>query len=470
MFPRLLLPALLALLFGLPGCFRADPVPPLGRPYFEVEQPGQQRIGDVNLMTLGNGLTVIHRRTTANSVVGIQASIRMGSAQEDPRMAGQTMLLMNTLIKGTRTRDAGTIAEELAALGTALSPSAGRDFSSVSLRTVPEDLPAALELLSDVLFNPVFPPEQFRLEREMLLANIRMMEDQLAGFAWRRFREAVFGGHPYGMPMTGTPETLANLTPIHLGTAHRDFFVPSNMVLSVVGNVDRDRLLRIIEAHFGATALERTPRYQVDKVVPPGGTLLDFDKESEQGYVILGHLVCPQGHRDQAAVEVASAILGSGMSSRLFADLRDRKGLAYSLGATAVFQQNQGLLAVYIGTNRETLDRWFPPSENAGAISTTENELWDHLVSLRDEPVEAEELERARNSIAGAYLRQHESNLQQAAFLAHWHQSGLGVDHDEKYLESIRAVTARDVMRVANKYFVDPTVVVVRPLAGGAGG
>lgn len=457
------------LLVALAGCFHPDPAPPSGRTPFQVDEPGQQRINDVNIATLTNGLTVIHRHTTANSVVGIQAAVRMGSAQEDRERAGQTALLMNTLVKGTRNRDSETIAEELAALGTDLASSAGRDFSTVSLRAVPGDLPAALEILADVLFDPIFPHDHVRLEREMLLAEIRMMEDQLAGFAWRRFREAIFGGHPYGMPLKGTPETLAGLSPIDLGGVHRDFFVPSNMILTVVGDVDNARLLRAVEEHFGGVTLERNPRYQVDKVVAPGGALLDFDKDSEQGYVILGHLVCPEGHRDQAAVEVASAILGGGMSSRLFADLRDRKGLAYSLGSTAVFHQSQGLFAVYIGTNGETLDRWFPAADAGGTVPATDNELWDHLVALRDEPVGAEELERARNYIAGAYLRQHESNLQQAAFLTHWHLTGLGVDHDEEYLERVRAVTARDVMRVANKYFVDPTVVVVRPLRRGGG-
>ncbi|MCC5877562.1 MAG: insulinase family protein [Candidatus Sumerlaeia bacterium] len=445
------------------GCFRPDPVAPLGRQYFTMPEPGQQRIGDVNQMTLENGLTIIHRRNPVNSLVGLTVYIRMGSAQEDTDKAGQTSLLMRTLLKGTRNRDADTISEELARLGASISPRAGHDFSSVSLRCVVDDLPEAMDLLADVLLNPTFPNDQVDLEREKLLASIRMSEDQLASFAWKRFEQAIYGGHPYGTPIDGHPETLAALTPIEIGTTHRDFFVPSSMILSVVGNIDSGELRRLVETHLGQVTLDRRQRYLVDKVVAPSGGITEYTRDSNQGFVVLGHLVCPLGHPDRPAIDVASTILGSGMSSRLFADLRDRKGLAYSVGSVASFLQNQGYLAVYIGTNAETINRWFPPAAGGAQISATSNDLWEHLLALRNEPVTAEELERAKNYIAGSYLRAHETNLQQAAYLGFWEIAGLGLDYDERYIDQIRAVTARDIMRVANKYFLDPTVVVVRP-------
>lgn len=460
-FPSLI--CLLAALLLLAGCFRPDPVAPLGRQYFTLPEPGQQRIGDVNQMTLENGLTIIHRRTTANSLVGLTVYIRMGAAQEDNDKAGQTSLLMRTLLKGTRNRDADTISEELARLGASISPRAGHDFSSVSLRCVVDDLPEAMELLADILFNPTFPNDQIDLEREKLLAHLRISEDQLASFAWKRFEQAVYGGHPYGTPIDGHPETLANLTPMEIGGTHRDFFVPSNMILSVVADMEADEVRRLVNTHLGQVTLDRRQRYQVDKVVAPGGGVIEYTRDSNQGFVVLGHLVCPIGHPDRPAIDVASTILGSGMSSRLFADLRDRKGLAYSVGSVASFLQNQGYLAVYIGTNAETINRWFPPTAGAGQASATSNDLWEHLLALRNEPVTAAELDRAKNYIAGSYLRAHETNLQQAAYLGFWEISGLGLGYDERYIEQIRAVTARDIMRVANKYFLDPTVIVVRP-------
>lgn len=454
----------LLLLLILPGCFRPDPVAPLGRQYFTVADPGQQRIGDVQRITLENGLTIIHRKTTANALVGLTVYIRMGSVQEDQGKAGQTTLMMRTLPKGTKNRDADTIAEQLASLGASITPRAGQDFSSVSLRCVVDDLPAAMDILADVVFNPVFPNDQVDLEREKLLASIRISEDQLASFAWRRFERAVFGGHPYGNPLEGTPETLATLTPIDIGTTHRDFFVPSNMILSVVADIETERIMQLVREHFGAVTLDRRPRHLADKVIAPGGGLHDFVKETNQGFVVLGHLVCPLKHPDRPAVDVAGTILGSGMSSRLFSDLRDRKGLAYSVGSLATFLDKQGYLAVYIGTNGDTINRWFPPGAPPTLNATTSNDLWEHLLALRNEPVTEAELERAKNYIEGAYLRAHETNLQQAAYLGFWEISGLGLDYDERYMEQIRAVTARDVMRVANKYFLDPTVVVVRPL------
>ena len=453
------------LLLAATACWQGPPAPEGNRTPFIATSSAILQSNGNTMQTLPNGLTLIHRESTANAIVGLTVAIDMGAAQEPPEKAGQTNLMMRLLPKGTKTRTAEAIAARLADLGASLTPAAGYDVCTLSLQCLDEDLDEAFELMADVLLNPVFPAAELRLEREKVLAGIRRTEDQPGAFASREFRRAVYGGHAYGTPLEGTPETLEGITAIDLGAAHREAFVPSNMVVAVVGRVPRERIEALATQHLGALALERKPRYIADKVIAPGGSIREFPRPSQQGFVVIGNLTCPVGDRDQAPLEVAATILGGGMSSRLFAELRDRRGLAYAVGAGAGFQRHQGVFSVYIGTNAETIEKWFPRGGTAEINPALRNGLWQEVDILRREPVTEEELERARNYIAGNMLRARERHLAQASALAWMQVSGLGIDHEDRLLAAIRAVTARDVMRVANKYFLDPTVVVVRPAA-----
>lgn len=452
---------LLALLV-LTGCYVS--MEPEGtslvRPVFELPATTSTKIGDVNMTTFKNGLTLLHKQTTNNEIVGLVLYIKTGAAEEMPEKAGLTNLMMRVLAKGTKNRTADEIAEETASLGAALSPSAGNDYCTVSMQCVKDDLPVALELLADITFNPTFPLDEVELERRRVLASIRMGEDQVSVVAAKRFMRELYGAHSYGIPLEGEVDTLPEITPQDLSERHQATFVPSNMVFSVVGNVNAQKLSELIEANFGQVMLAKDSDYRANKIIAPGGSRAEIFKDSEQGYVVLGHLTCPVGHPDEPAVKVASAILGGGMSSRLFAELRDRQGLAYSVGARATFFQLQGHMMAFIGTSAANL----APSEEFNGASRAEHGLWNEIQNLRETPVTDEELERAKNYIAGAYLRAHERNVQQASYYGFWHLTGRGVEYDQKYVDSIREVTSRDIMRVANKYFLEPTIVVLRPL------
>jgi predicted Zn-dependent peptidase len=433
------------------GCYSAgkNPAGTLGGDFLLPSQ-STQRVNDLTITTLTNGLTIIHRQTTSNAIVGLVALVRCGASQEDAAATGQTNLMMRVLSKGTEKRTSDQIAEEIGQLGASLSPSAGLDHSRVSLQCVNSDLEQALELFADVLLNPTFPVTEVDLERQKVLASIRMADDQTAAVTTKRFRAELFGSHPYGRPLEGLAATLPGITAPQLHQWHRDHFVPSNMIISVVGNVPTGRVVELMGKYLGAPALPKTDRIDVDKIITPAASRSLVRKKSQQGYVVLGHLTCPADHVDSAAVEVASNVLGGGMSSRLFTVLRDQQSLAYSVGSAAYSHRYQGYLMTFIGTKPETLKQ-------------AEDGLWSQVRRLRDEPVGEAELQRAKNYIAGGYLRAHERNMQQAGYLAYWHAMGKGVEYDQLYLNDINAVDVRDVMRIANKYFLDPTVVVLEP-------
>ncbi len=464
----------------LAGCGQ---LPRENTPVAKVLDLGTEKMkqqGDVTVYTLPNALTLIHKKTTANSIVGMTMFVRSGASEDDPERAGLSSLVMRVLSKGTESRDADQIAEEIAQLGANFSASPGQDYCHASMKCVNSDFEEAMELFADLLKNPIFPVEQVDLERVKLIAAIRRGDDRPSVVAGRKFRREIFGQHPYGTPVTGMPETLQNVQASDLYTKHRAVFVPSNMVLSVVGNIDIEKLEKIISENFPDPMPQRERRLVADKIITPGGTNHRIVKDSEQSYMIMGHLVCGEGDPDEPAVEVAASILGSGMSSRLFTELRDNRGLAYEVGCSASFHKYKGMLVCYIGTNPENTKLPSQPvpslSDLEGGLpvfgeddeivpkgSLVEEAMWGEIEKLRTTPVEQDELDRVKNYIAGEYLRQNERNSSQAYYLGYWYLADRGVEYDHKYLDDIRAVSSRDVMKVANKYFLEPTVVIVGP-------
>ena len=423
---------------------------PLPGPKLLTAEPTLRRSGDVTVRTLTSGLTLIHRQNTANQIVGVVMMIRTGAVDEDAAKNGSINLMMRVLTKGTTTRTSQQISEEMGQMGSSVTASAGHDTCRVSFQSVREDAATAFEILADVIKNPTFPNDQLELEKNKVLSQIRMNEDSSSTQVSKRFQAQLFGTHPYGRPIEGTPETIPQVFQSDLALLHAAEFVPSNMVLSIVGNLSETEAVALAEKHFSDPGPERVRRFNVDKIITPTASRREFSKAAHQGFIMLGTPACGIKDPDMPALEVAAAILGSGMSSRLFTELRDKQGLAYAIGAYTQHHDRQGYFAAYIGTAPANVDK-------------ATDGLWTEITKLRETVVSEDELLRTKNYLTGEYLRAHERNSQQAGFLAYWYATGLGVDHDKEYLEAINAVTPRDVMRVANKYFLDPTVTVLRP-------
>ncbi len=440
---------------GALGRQGAEVLDPLGREMFALPGESTLRMDSVTVHVFENGLTMLHEERRSNATVALTAVVGGGSAMEPDDKAGLTGLMMSSLPKGTSERSADEIAEHLAGLGASLQPGSSMDYSLLSLHCLAKDLGEALPVFADVLLNPNFPVDEVEIERRKLLAAIRMNEDYTPAVAMRRFRQELFGSHPYGRDPMGTAETVGALETWDLYTQHRGLFVPSNMVVGVVGNISFAEARDLVRRNLGAPGPERHSVYQVDKVIAPGPSRAEVPRPSTQGFVVMGHLTAPVGDEDSAAVQVAATILGSGMSSRLFRELRDREGLAYAVAAANQSYRRKGMLAAYIGTAGENLER-------------AEERLWGQIRLLRETPVTQEELERAKNSLRGSYLRSKERNARRARMLAVNYQMELGPDYMDRLQEEIQAVTSREVMRVANKYFLEPTTVIIRPQAAAA--
>jgi len=436
---------LLAAALGLAAC-----ASPKATRSATTEPTTKETAPSVMTVTLSNGITLLHRRSASNDIVAMALLSGPGASADGEAKAGRAALAMRLLSKGTKSRTSDQIAEALEGMGAHMSPSSSHDSVSVSLQCVRGDFSPAMEIVADAWLNPTFPLEEIRTEKKRILAEIRMRDDRPSGAAMKRLRRELFSPSPYGRPVEGEPETVEALTQIDLMEAHGVFARPENMVVAIVGNVSLDEARAEVEKRFGAMKSEPKPAADASKTFSPRASLEQIVRDVEQGFIVSGYVSCNIAHEDAAAVDVLTAILGQGMSSRFFVRLRDEKGLAYSTGCMAGNMRNAGYVAAYIGTQPDRL------CESIDGMAK-------ELALIREEPATPDELARAKAYIVGEYLRDHETNGQQASHLAYWQFVGLGAEYDSKYPDAVRAVTTRDVMRVANRYLTDATTVVVRP-------
>lgn len=410
--------------------------------------------GEVRMEYLKNGLTVIHKKETATNILGVVCIIRAGSAYEMSYENGITSLVQALLMKGTEHYTAAQLALALEREGIIMETDASEDYATLTAEATVDQLDRVLELMAEILFKPTFPENEVEKERRNAIANIHLEEDDKFYLTMRRLRELLYEGDPYSKPPEGTPETLAAIKRQQLVDFHSRYFQPENMIVSIVGNVEYDEVKKCLMRHFGSHPSQNVNLFTTTKTIKPTLRLADIEKPLEQGFIMIGYNGVPMSDKDYPALRVACALLGEGMASRLFVQLRDQRGLAYAVGS---FYQNlklKGSIMGYIGTRPETL----LPSEKA---------MRGIFEELEEKKIPEDEIARAKNFIVGKYLIAHQTNLRRAFYLAWFHAYGMGLDYDEKYPALIMAVTGRDVRRVARKYLKSPAIVTLSPPPSG---
>jgi predicted Zn-dependent peptidase len=399
---------------------------------------------------LPNGLGVVVRENRAAPVVAFTLFVEVGSRHETPRTNGVTALLGRVLLKGTRARSALALARAAEDAGGLLESGTDQEYSELRASGLARHWPALLELLHDVTTAPAFAPEEIERERATLLAQIRGLEDQPFQVAMRLLSRALYGPHPYGYPTSGELATVGGLSRDDLIEHFEAFYGPERMLLAVSGQVSATEVLGEVTRVFGGLV----PRRAVPEPAPPPARRatprVAESRPTHQSQLLVGFLAPPIGHPDHAALKVANAVLGAGMSGRLFRTLRDEAGLAYSVGSFYPTRRETSRLVIYIGT---------APSNLGEAEAGIEREL----ARLREEPPPDEELLRAKAYLAGSFDLDLRTNARQSFYLGFFELMGVGHAYVRRYRETLEAVSAADVQRVAARYLVDPTVAVVGP-------
>ncbi len=418
--------------------------------YADVALPAPA--GAVAAVTLDNGLRLLVLEDRSVPVVALRALFRGGLRHETKDTAGIHTFLAELLTQGTATRSAEEIARAVDALAGSLTGFSGRNSFGLSGEFLARDFEAGFELFSDSLLHPSFPPDEVEKLRSLLLEEVRAQEDNAPGLVFRTFSEALFGEHPYHLDVMGTADSLSRMTAAQLAEHHAACFSAGRATLAVVGAVDPVQVVRLARRHFEADTRQAAPPPTVAQWEPPKAPRVVVRHRAQaQAHFVLGFAGVTIDDPDRFALEVLSTVLG-GQGGRLFVEVRERRGLAYAVTSINLEGVEPGYLAVYAATAPERL------AETVEAVRAV-------LAGVVEEPLPEAELTRARRYLVGA----HDIGLQRAGALASTmaFDGAFSLGHDawRRYADAVRAVTAEDVQRVAQRVLrLDaPTLAVLAP-------
>jgi zinc protease len=410
--------------------------------------------GEVQKFELSNGLRLLVREDPRLPLVSMSAVFRSGLLAETPQTNGITRLTARVLLKGTKTRTAEQIADEIEAIGGSISSDAGNNSMSVSAHVMKPDLKTGVDLLADVLLNANFPEKAIAREKEVQKAGIKQEEEQLTTVARNILRQALFTDHPYALRSNGSTESVQRLAQKDLIEFRDKYLVAKNGVVSVFGNVNAAEVKQLFEQALGkmkpgALALtDARPSTPISKTEN-----VESDKEKAQGVVMVGYRGVNMFDKDRHALELIDEA-SSDLGSRFFIRIREDMGLAYYVGASQMQGLVPGVFAFYLGTDPQKIE----PVKTA---------LLDEIRKLANEGLTQEELNRAKKKFIGQHEIAMQSNDSFGYQSALDELYGLGFDYYKKLDQEVNAVTLDEIKRVAAKYFRDQPYVLatVRPPA-----
>lgn len=409
--------------------------------------------GDVQKFTLPNGLRLLVREDPRLPLVSMVSVFKAGTLAESAQDNGITQLVSNALLKGTTTRSADQIADEIEAVGGSISTTAGNSSIGVAVGVMQPDLKLGLEILSDVLLHPTFPKPQVEREKLVQLASIKAEEEEMTTVARNLMRSALFPNHPYGLRSQGSPESVTALTAEQLQTFHDKYVVGKNGVLAVYGNVKAEEVKAQVEKLFAE--LPAGEEALASPSVPAPLTesqTVEANKDKAQAIIMIAYRGTDMFNEDLPALELIDEA-SSDLGSRFFVRIREKLGLAYFVGSSQMPGLVTGPFAFYLGTSPEKADQVLV-------------ELRDEISQLAKDGLTDAELARAKEKIIGQQEIRNQSSGAFAFATALDELYGLGYAHYKTDKDRMMAVTAEEVKRVAQKYFLDQPVVtaLVRPV------
>jgi predicted Zn-dependent peptidase len=417
----------------------------------QTVHPGDAGAGAVRRTVLPGGLRVITESmpTVRSAAFGIWAGI--GSRDESPADAGASHYLEHVLFKGTRRRSALEISAAIDAVGGDLNAFTAKEYTCYYARVLDDDLPLAVDVVSDMVASSVNRAEDVEAERGVILEEIHMRDDDPGDLVHDEFSIALYGDEPLGRPILGTVESINALSRDRIHGYYTRHYVPPNLVVAVAGNVDHDEVVRLVtrafEDRLGGDDRPSPPRID-GAPVPAAPSVRVLDKDTEQAHVILGGVGVSRTDERRFALGVLNAALGGGMSSRLFQEIREKRGLAYSVYSYTSQYADTGVFGVYAGCQ-------------PGKVDEVLSICRDEIARIADQGIEGEELDRGKGQLRGAMvlgLEDSGSRMSRIGKSELVYESFLPI---EEVLGRIEAVTPDDIRAVARSVLAAPQALTV---------
>jgi predicted Zn-dependent peptidase len=372
--------------------------------------------------------------------VSIGVWLARGSRHEPVEQSGIAHFVEHMLFKGTATRTAEDIAQTIDSIGGQMDAFTAKEYASYYIKVLDEHLPVAVDVLSDIVMRPALTSDDVEREKKVVLEEIKMVEDTPDDLVHELFTERFWRNHPLGRPILGTRETVESLD---VGGLRRYFdgaYTSPNLIVVVVGNVEHQQVRDLVRRYFDDLPSSSEPvEDEPPRVVPD---VLIRNKELEQSHVCLGTSGYRQDHEDRYASYVMNTVLGGSMSSRLFQNVREKRGLAYAVFSGLSAYRDAGSVTIY-----------------AGCANNAVSELVDVVIAelrrLKEEALPDAELRRAKDHLKGSLMLNLESTSSRMSHLARqeiYFDRQFGLDET---LEGVERVTTDDVQRVARDLFTD---------------
>ena len=387
---------------------------------------------------LGTGLRLITESMPHVRSVSIGVWLTRGSRHESEDRSGIAHFVEHMLFKGTAARTAEDIAQAIDSIGGQLDAFTAKEYASYYIKVLDEHLPTAVDLLSDIVMNPNFAAEDLDKEKKVILEEIKMVEDTPDDLVHELFTQAFWEGHPLGRPILGTKESVESLTQQRLREHFTGAYAAENVIISAAGNIEHAAVRAALEKAFGSMPSSGVRQTMAPPTVVP--KVVIRSKELEQSHLCLGASSYPQNHDARYASYVLNTMLGGSMSSRLFQNIREKRGLAYSVFSGINAYRDAGSLTVYAGCSNE-------------AVGEVIDLVVEEMKVIKQAPVPDSELRRAKDHLKGSVMLSLENT---ASRMSHLARQEIYFDRQfslDETLEGIERVTPADIQQVAHDVF-----------------
>jgi predicted Zn-dependent peptidase len=394
---------------------------------------------DIETTVLPNGLRVITERMPHVRSVSVGFWIDSGSRCETPEQNGLSHFIEHMLFKGTKTRSAEDIARSVDSIGGNLDAFTSKELVCFNTKVLDEHLPLAFDVLADLLLNPLFREEDIEKEKGVILEEIKMDADNPDYLVHEIFSSNFWKDHPLGKPILGTRETVKRFDREMIYQFYSDVYSPQNLLITAAGNLHHSRLVDLVKERFSDFRRDGVEMLQ-SKPSTHARIALRNKKELEQVHLCLGVPSYPVPHEDRFSCYVMNTLLGGGMSSRLFQNIRERQGLAYAVFSELNPYRDTGCLSIYAGTSVESAGK---------VVESIVKEFRD----LKENRIPPDEIRRAKDHMKGSLMLSLESTSSRMSNLARQEIYFKKFFTLDELGECIEKVTEDDVQRVAREFF-----------------
>jgi predicted Zn-dependent peptidase len=405
-----------------------------------------QDFRNIRRETLPNGLTVITEQMEHIRSISIGIWVRSGSRDEDPQWNGISHFIEHMVFKGTKNRSAEAIARQVDSIGGNMDAFTAKECVCFNMKVLDDHLPVAMDVLSDLVLNPVFDVADISRERGVILEEIKMDEDNPDYLVHEIFTQNFWKDHPLGKPILGTRDTVKKFEQALVLDSYAQRFAPGNMIVCAAGHLSHERFVELVVEHFQHMKPVKNGFHSAPPKIASRITLRN-KKSLEQVQICVGVPSHPIAHEKRYASYVLNTLLGGGMSSRLFQNIRERQGLAYAIFSDLNPYRDTGCMSVYAGTSRES----------AGKVVQS---IIAEFRSLKNQDVPDEEVRRAKDQLKGSLMLSLESSTARMSNLARqemYFDRFYGLD---ELIEKIEGVTVEDLREMANEFFRSESIAV----------